>query len=61
MTEKEVKAALKKNNLTWKHFNEWMRGQTVGLNEDGSADYYEYDVNRFIRSKGVYNHPEEWD
>ena len=32
-------------------FHEWMDGQTVGLNEDGTVDYYDYDVDRFISYK----------
>jgi hypothetical protein len=32
-------------------FWEWMRGQTLGLNEDGTTDVYDYDVNRFIGYK----------
>ena len=32
-------------------FDNWMCGQTVGLNDDGSFDYYKYDVERFIRYK----------
>jgi hypothetical protein len=41
----------------------WMRGQTVGLNDDGSTDVYEYDVDRFIRYKcDPKNEPAgEWD
>ena len=33
----------------WKEFEEFMTGQTVGLNEDGSYDYYECDVENFLR------------
>jgi len=33
-----------------KKFDKWMRGQTVGRYEDGSIDYYEHDVERFISS-----------
>lgn len=32
-------------------FMEWMKGQTVGLNDDGSLNYYRYDVERWIRFK----------
>ena len=53
MTQKEVRIKLKKNGLTWRHFNEWMFGQTIGLNEDGTLDYYEWDVDRFIRNFGT--------
>jgi hypothetical protein len=32
-------------------FLEWMNGQTIGINSDGSLDYYDYDVKRFWDSK----------
>lgn len=43
MNEEEVKQYL------FDKFLEWLTGQTVGLNEDGSIDYYEYDVERYAR------------
>lgn len=43
MNEEEVKDYL------WARFQEWMEGQTVGVNKDGSVDYYDYDVIRFCR------------
>lgn len=43
MNEEEVKEYL------FNKFNEWMAGQTVGLNKDGSIDYYEYDVEKYAR------------
>lgn len=33
----------------WKHFLKYMTGQTVGVNKDGSTDYYECDVERYFR------------
>lgn len=30
-------------------FWKWMRGQTMGLNDDGTTNVYECDVDRFIR------------
>ena len=33
----------------WKEFLEFMRGQTIGINEDGSTNYYEQDVENFLR------------
>jgi NOL1/NOP2/fmu family ribosome biogenesis protein len=30
-------------------FKEWMEGQTVALNEDGTTEVYDYDVERFCR------------
>ena len=32
-------------------FWDWMRGQTMGLNEDGTTNIYDCDVHRFIRYK----------
>lgn len=49
MTTQEVKLKIKKAGGSWKVFCEWMRGQTVGLYEDGSTNWYDYDVNRFIK------------
>lgn len=43
MKEEEVKEYL------WESFLEWMNGQTVGINENGSIDYYDSDVMRFCR------------
>jgi len=43
MRNEEVKEYL------FKKFLEWMAGQTVGINDDGSIDYYEYDVERYAR------------
>lgn len=35
----------------WKEFNEFMRGQTVGINKDRRIGYYEQDVKNFLRPK----------
>ena len=43
MIEEEVKEYL------FKKFEEWMAGQTVGVNDDGSIDYYDSDVMRYAR------------
>jgi hypothetical protein len=43
----EVKKVIKPELFT--KFNKWMNGKTVGLNKDGSIDYYEHDVDRFIK------------
>lgn len=61
MKEQQVKKLLKENNYTWDQFIEWMQGQTVGINEDGSTDYFDGDVEKFIRTGGKYRHAEEWD
>ena len=34
-------------------FQKFMRGQTVELCKDGSIDYYETDVQRFIKIYGI--------
>ena len=49
MNEKEVKKRIGKGR--WKEFEKFMRGQTVGLNDDGTYDYYEQDVENFLRKK----------
>jgi len=49
MDEKEVKEILKKNNKTWKDFNKFMNGQTIGIGKDGKIDYYECDVYNFLK------------
>jgi len=49
MTIKEAKAKIKEAGGAWKTFMYWMRGQTVGLNDDGSTNFYDGDVYRFIR------------
>lgn len=35
----------------WKEFCEFMIGQTVGSYANGSLDYYEIDVENFLRKK----------
>lgn len=52
MTEQEVRDAIKKSNQTWEEFEYFMRGQTMGLNEDGTTNFYDCDVEKFIRWKG---------
>ncbi len=47
MNEKQVLKEIGEDR--WDEFFEWMTGQTVGMNKDGTADYYETDVNRFLR------------
>lgn len=46
MNAKEVKKLV--GTKGWAEFSKWMRGQTVGVNKDGSYDYYSYDVERFM-------------
>lgn len=47
MTLKEVINTIGEDRL--KEFMEFMTGQTVGENKDGSFDYYEQDVENFLR------------
>lgn len=49
MTRKQVETKLKENNLKWSVFSKWMCGQTMGI-VDGEPDYYDWDVERFIRN-----------
>lgn len=51
MLIQEAKDKIKKAGGSWKVFMDWMRGQTVGINKDGTTDFYYYDINRFIRYK----------
>lgn len=37
----------------WNDFLKFMKGQTIGINDDGSADYYKEDVYKFIRHEDV--------
>lgn len=49
MLEKEVKKLLKKHNIEWRDFLEFMFGQTIGI-KNGKPDFYEWDVERFINN-----------
>lgn len=31
----------------WKDFSDFIYGQTVGVNKDGSVNYYKWDVEKF--------------
>lgn len=35
--------------LLWEDFQMFMKGQTVGIYEDGSTNYYRHDVERYLR------------
>lgn len=48
MTESHVRKILEDHNLTWEEFLKFMEGQTCGLNQDGTIEYYSEDVERFI-------------
>lgn len=49
MIESEVRKKLAENGLSWESFIVFMYGQTVGVNNDGSTDFFEWDVEKFIR------------
>lgn len=51
MTTKEAEKRITEAGGDIKVFWDWMAGQTIGLNEDGTTDVYDYDVDRFIRYK----------
>lgn len=48
MKEQEAKKLIEEAGGSWEDFVSWMFGQTVGLNDDGSTDWYDWDVKRFI-------------
>lgn len=52
MLKEEVLQKIGKKN--WSVFTKWMCGQTVGI-KDGELDYYEWDVDRFVRNYGTQN------
>jgi hypothetical protein len=37
----------------WKEFLKWMYGQTIGINADGTLNFYKTDVDRFIDGREV--------
>lgn len=47
MNKKQVIERIGKTR--WKEFERFMAGQTVRLNTDGTIDYYEWDVENFLR------------
>ena len=49
MNEKQLRKILKENNRTWEEFLEWMHGQTMSADENGETNYYDWDVDRFIK------------
>ena len=48
MTKKEAQKLIEQAGGMWDDFERWMSGQTVGVNDDMSIDYYDHDVRRFI-------------
>ena len=51
MTEINAKYKIEQAGGKWEDFIYWMRGQTLGLYANGDTDFYEDDVERFIRNK----------
>ena len=51
MTTKQVLEELEKRQLDWNDFEKWMGGQTIGGTLE-NPDWYETDVERFIRGRG---------
>ena len=48
MNESEIRILLEQHDQSWDDFLEFMAGNTVGVNEDDSINYYETDVWRFL-------------
>lgn len=48
MNTSQAKDKIEQAGKTWEGFQEWMFGQTYGINKDGSPNWYETDVSRFI-------------
>jgi len=63
MREREVKKLIGEAN--WKGFCQWMRGQTMSAYPDGEMDYYDSDVEAYLRKlKTGYDRQEDpaaWD
>ena len=51
MTEQQAEQKIIEVGGDVKVFWDWMGGQTCGLNEDGTTNIYDCDVDRFIRYK----------
>jgi hypothetical protein len=35
----------------WDDFLDWLAGQTIGINDDGTIDYYDSDVKRYCERR----------
>lgn len=55
MTTEEVIKLVESRGHTFGEFTKWMFGQTYGMNPDGTPNWYEVDVNRFINGLRVYD------
>lgn len=51
MKEAQARQAIEKAGGSWDIFCDWMMGQTLGMDEEGETDFYDNDVERFIRYK----------
>lgn len=51
MTKQQAEQKIIEAGGDVKVFWEFMNGQTMGLNEDGTTDVFDCDVDRFIRYK----------
>ncbi len=51
MREEKVIKFIGEDN--WNNFNDWMRGQTVGIYEDGEINYYPQDVKAYLKDPTV--------
>lgn len=49
ITEQVIKI-IKKHNLTWNQFEDFIFGRPHGINDDGTEDWYEWDVESFVNS-----------
>jgi len=60
MNAKQVKAYIGTEH--YNSFIKFMQGQTTGINDDGSINYYEWDVERFKgRLERMLEHPDGYD
>lgn len=48
MTKQEVKQLCIKHGKSWAGFLAFMNGKTIGINEDGTEDFYKLDVGLFL-------------
>ena len=48
MTRKEVEKVIEENNLKLEDFDKFIENQTVGIDKDGSVNYYGADVEKFV-------------
>lgn len=50
MTEQQAKQQIEKAGGTWKDFLYFMRGQTVGTYQNGESNFFDCDVEQFIKN-----------